>query len=134
MLPALGFGIGIANLSYFQGEPLLKSPSIVIGVWIAICYLPQLVYSTVILFSNIGPKNSFKIILQYPAIVLTPVFSYWTFGDPKSCWRRNPDNKLKVSFRMTWGNVVMTVFGNLGLFLVHFFTKDLLSRPLLTNY
>ena len=42
MLPALGFGI--YTKSFFRGEPLSKSPSMVIGVWIAICYLPQLVY------------------------------------------------------------------------------------------
>jgi len=123
MLPALGFGI--RNLSEIS--------SMVIGVWIAICYLPQLVYSTIILFSNIGPKNSFKIILQYPAIVLTPVFSCWTFGHASGCCKRNPDNKLKVSFRLTWGNVVITAVGNLGLFLVHFFTKDLLSPPLVNS-
>ena len=42
MLPALGFGIDYFYL--FEGEPLSKSPSRVIGVWITICYLPQLVY------------------------------------------------------------------------------------------
>ena len=45
MLPALGFGISkIEGFLNFDGEPLSKSPSMVIGVWIAICYLPQLVY------------------------------------------------------------------------------------------
>ena len=42
MLPALGFGI--ENEFPFEGEPLSESPSMVIGVWIAICYLPQLIY------------------------------------------------------------------------------------------
>merc|ERR1712157_526959 len=78
MLPALGFGISkMDGFLDFDGEPLSKSHSMVIGVWIAICYLPQLVYSTIILLSNVGPKNGLKIILQYPAIILTPVFSYW---------------------------------------------------------
>ena len=77
-----------------------------------------------ILLSSVGPKNSFKIIFQYPAIILTPVFSYWTFGDPRGCCKRNPDNKLKMSFRLTWGNTILTTFGNLGLFLAHFLTKD----------
>ena len=95
--------------------------------------LPILFQSLITLFSSMGFKNTFKMIVQYPAIILTPVFSYWTFGDPKGCCRRNPDNKLKVSFRLTWGNVVMTASGNLGLFLVHFFTKDL-SDPLITKH
>ena len=71
-------------------------------------------------------------ILRYPAIALTPIFSYWTFGDPDvieaaaaGSTIRNPDIKLKVSFRLTWGNAILTTFGNLGLFLVHIFTRDL---------
>ena len=45
MLPALGLGIPqYKGNPLFRGEPLSKSPSMVIGVWIAICYLPQLVY------------------------------------------------------------------------------------------
>jgi len=40
MLPAIGFGA----FEFFGGGPISKSPSMVIGVWIAICYLPQLVY------------------------------------------------------------------------------------------
>ena len=69
-------------------------------------------------------------IFQYPPIILTPVFSFWTFGDIKGCCKRNTDNKIKVSFRLTWGNIIITTFGNLGLFLVHFFTKDLLKNSL----
>ena len=92
-----------------------------------------LLQSTIILFSSVGLRNSFKIIAQYPALVLTPVFSYWTFGDPKGCFKKNPDNKLKVSFRLTWGNIILTTIGNLGIFLVHFFTKKEWSRAFTGN-
>ena len=47
MLPALGFGIQqVKGEVIIPGKPLSggESPSKVIGVWIAICYLPQLVY------------------------------------------------------------------------------------------
>ena len=45
ILPALGLGIPkLKGELFFGGKPLSKSPSMVIGVWIAICYLPQLVY------------------------------------------------------------------------------------------
>jgi len=43
MLPALGFGIPGAGYT-FSGEPLFNSPLILIGVWIAKCYLPQLIF------------------------------------------------------------------------------------------
>ena len=87
--------------------------------------LPFSFQSAVILTTSIGLRKSIKMIILYPALVLTPVFSYWTFGDPNGICRRNADQKLKVSFRLTLGNIIITTFGNLGLFLVHFFTKDL---------
>ena len=59
-------------------------------------------------------------IIMYPALLLTPVFSYWTFGDPKGCCKGNPESKLKVSFRLTWVNLAITALGSLGLFLIHF--------------
>ena len=62
---------------------------------------------------------------MYPALLLTPVFSYWTFGDPKGCCKGNPESKLKVSFRLTWVNLAITALGNLGLFAVHFSMKKL---------
>ena len=58
---------------------------------------------------------------------MTPVFSYWTFGDPKGCYKRNTQNILKISFRSTWGNVALTTLGNLTLLLINSFTKDLPS-------
>ena len=39
MLAALGWGIN----DHWIGEPLTMNDSLVVGVWIAICYLPQLV-------------------------------------------------------------------------------------------
>ena len=88
--------------------------------------------SSIILISSVGLKNTFKIIVQYPAIVLTAVFSYWTFGDPKHCCNKNAENRLKVSFRLIWINAVLTAFENVGLFLIHFFRKDM-SGPLFVH-
>ena len=151
MLAALGWGIN----DHWIGEPLTMNDSLVVGVWIAICYLPQLVnvgfwyifhshqskslsallfQAIIILFSSLGPTKSLKMILQYPAIILTPVFSYWTFGNTISCCKGNSDNKLKVSFRLTWINSIITTFGNLGLFLVHFFSKDLSHYHVLDSF
>ena len=144
MLPAIGYGI-------YYGEPfeaLTRQPSTMIGVWLSICYLPQFIYvstylifmqvlvcnhilvisfqCTIVLLTSLGPKHFFKIILQYPAFILTPVFSYWTFGShPEDCCKRGNENNLKISFRLTWRNVAITTLGNLSLFLIHFFSKDL---------
>ena len=70
--------------------------------------------SLIVLFSTIGSKKSCKMILQYPGLILTPIFSYWTFGDPKGCCKRNPENKLRVSFRLTWGNLIITSIGTIA--------------------
>ena len=142
LLPALGYGIEFKGHGLV--EPLTKNLSSLVGIWFAACYLPQLIYvgialmsintlyinhlllfqSTIILFSSIGLENSLKIIFQYPALILTPVFSCWTFGDPKACCKRNHGNKIKVSFTLSWGNMIITTVAHLALFLVHFFMKD----------
>lgn len=59
--------------------------------------------------------------LKYPALLLTPVFSYWTFCGTGGSSKRKPDSMLKISFRLTYGNVFITTFCHLGLFAVHFF-------------
>ena len=58
MLPAIGFGIISLNTNYFDGEPLSTYHSVVIGVWIAICYLPQLVYVSFLQYYH-SPSNAY---------------------------------------------------------------------------
>ena len=47
-----------------------------------IYYQTNYAVSSVVIFSLFTFMNPFKMILQYFAIVLTPVFSYWTSEDP----------------------------------------------------
>ena len=80
-----------------------------------------------VLLSSIGFQKTFKMILQFPALIMAPVFSYWTFGDPTFCHKRNYEGRLKASFRFTWGNCFITAMGNLGLFLVHLSSRHLVQ-------
>ena len=63
---------------------------------------------------SIGFKNGLRTIYQYPALLLTPVFSIWTFGpinvkDCCYCSSRIEHRKyLKVSFPLAWGNILLT--------------------------
>ena len=54
--------------------------------------------------------------LKFPALILTPMFSSWTVGPSGTstacCGRCNgQNNHLKVSFRQTWTNVLITTTG-----------------------
>ena len=79
----------------------------------------------VIMALTVGLTKSVRMVLQYPALLLTPVFSYWTFGDMTGFCMGNDKNHLQVSFRLTWGNVIITLMGNLGLVVAHSITKPL---------
>ena len=54
------------------------------------------------MFLAIGIKKAFKIIWQYPTLILAPVFSIWTLGPVLiSIGKRKC---LKISLLLTWGN------------------------------
>ena len=66
------------------------------------------------MWASIGFQRTMKTIANFPAIVLTPAFSYWVFG-PFSCptWCRGGNSNLGVSFLHTWINAGLTVYGQL---------------------
>ena len=115
--------------------------------WVAICYLPQMLYVSMksimcflnrkmymiiadsfqafsVLLSNIGPKRTLRLMFQFPALFLTPVFSFWTFGDKKGCYfcKTQIDRKVQVSFTLSWINFSLSVITNTGL-LINNLTK-----------
>ena len=53
-------------------------------------------------------------IIKYPALLLTPVFSYWSFGCASGCSCKG-QNHVKVSWWLTWGNFIITFFGILSM-------------------
>ena len=67
-----------------------------------------------------GFKNTAKLIWQYPAMLLTPIFSFWTMGPKKTesttkscfgCYTSN-DMRIGVSFFYTFINIFITIIGN----------------------
>ena len=67
-----------------------------------------------------GFKNTAKLIWQYPAMILTPIFSFWTIGPKKTrsttksgcgCYTSN-DMRIGVSFFYTFINIFITIIGN----------------------
>ena len=108
-----------------------------IGLWVASIYLPHLIYvivskkmilhrqwniiesisfqAMIILISTIGMKKFLNIVVTYPAMILTPVFSIWTFG-PSKC---HNEKRLGVSFKLAWINLALTTLGILTIYLIH---------------
>ena len=77
----------------------------------------------IVLLSNTGPKRTLRLMFQFPALFLTPVFSFWTFGDKKGYFCKDQINrKVQLSFTLTWINFSLTVIVNTGL-LINNLTK-----------
>ena len=66
--------------------------------------------------------KAIKSIIAQPALILTPFFSFWTFGPVKldgCCAYRKSESKICLSFRLTWFNAILSFCGILGLVVVH---------------
>ena len=73
------------------------------------------------MFLAIGIKKAFKIIWQYPTLILAPVFSIWTLGPVLiSIGKRKC---LKISLLLTWGNFFITSGGILFFVFFYYFKK-----------
>ena len=67
------------------------------------------------LFLAVGLKRGLKLSYRYPAILLTPLFSFWTFGSAeKSCcgcpWN-GKSKKIQVSFTLSYINMLISLPG-----------------------
>ena len=70
----------------------------------------------------LGIKKATSTVIAHPALVLTPVFSFWTFGPRKSggcCAYKRAEPGICVSFRLTWFNTILTLFGMFGVVAIH---------------
>ena len=50
-----------------------------------------------------------KALFNFPAIILTSIFSIWTIGPSCCCSCCNSQQKLSVSFTLTWMNLLLTI-------------------------
>ena len=67
---------------------------------------------------SLGIKKATTTVIDQPAFILTPVFSFWTFGPCTSggdCSYKKTEPKLCLSFRLTWVNYILTLGGSCGL-------------------
>ena len=70
----------------------------------------------------LGIKKTIKCIIAQPALILTPIFCFWTFGPVKSdgcCAYRRSESKICLSFRLTWFNAIFSFCGTLGMVAVY---------------
>ena len=70
---------------------------------------------------SMGIKKSLSTVIDHPALVLTPAFSFWTFGPVRAdgcCAYRRKEAKICLSFRLTWFNTFLTFCGMLALLLI----------------
>ena len=52
-------------------------------------------------------KKTLNTLLHYPPLILTPVFSIWTFGPPGPGFQCKRQNMIKISWFLTWGNLIL---------------------------
>ena len=66
---------------------------------------------------SLGIKKATTTVIAHPALMLTPVFSFWTFGPPTSggcCAYKKAEPKIYLSFKLTWINSILTLCGSFG--------------------
>ena len=60
-----------------------------------------------------GWKNTGRLIWTYPAMILIPIFSFWTMGPPKTsnscCGRCSRSDTIEVSYFYTFFNAIITI-------------------------
>jgi len=84
------------------------------------CYLLPMFYQFAVFVRHQGWKNALETCLDYPALLLMPTFSMWSFGasEKKSCCSCQRSSEIGVSFTVTFINSMITL-GGLG----HFYTS-----------
>ena len=61
----------------------------------------------------LGIRKATSTLIKFPAFVLTPAFTFWTFGPVAStscCIYRKNEQKIHLSYRLTWINAFLTSF------------------------
>jgi len=91
---------------------------------IFIVFLPQCVHAFGTLCFSLGFRNAMSTMIDHPALVLTPAFSFWTFGPVRAngcCTYRRNEPKICLSFRLTWVNAFLTLAPMIPLIISEYF-------------
>ena len=122
-----GFSLELVRSVFYRNHQKL----IAVFVWISSCLIPGFIYVRTLLFARIssltksiflfqailtlfttlGPRSAIKVIIFYPALLLMPTFTIWTFGPSsltKCCSYCCLPKYLKVSFPLSWINLIIT--------------------------
>jgi len=82
---------------------------------ISLCFLPQFIHAVSIFILSLGMRMASRLFISDPAFLLTPVFSFWTYGPTTlggGCYAIGiPEPKISLSFRLTWVNSFLTIVG-----------------------
>jgi len=110
-------GKGILLPFSLHAPDRMETYVIKVGYWVTLSLLPSLMFAFISMWASIGFKKTIKTITQFPALILTPIFSYWVFGPIESkscsnlCCREN--SRLGLSFFHTWINAGLTIVGQI---------------------
>ena len=66
--------------------------------------------------ASLGMRKAFKTVINFPAMILTPAFSYWVFGpieNSSSCCKTTRTTRIGVSFLHSWINAGVTIVGQI---------------------
>ena len=122
-----GFSLALVRSVFERSHQKLMA----VFVWIASCLIPGFIYVRTLLFARIssltksiflfqailtlfttlGPRSAIKVIIFYPALLLMPTFTIWTFGPSslmKCCKSCCLPKSLKISFPLSWINLIIT--------------------------
>ena len=93
--------------------------------WVNISFCQEVLSHILSLFQalmtlclSLGIKRATQAIIALPALILTPVFSFWTFGPQSSggycAYKKMARQNIELSFRLTWINTLLTLGGSFG--------------------
>ena len=88
---------------------------------LSLLFVIQLLLAFVSLFTAVGLKDSFRLAVRFPSIILTPIFSPYVFGPENSNCGCILPNKIRMHHGLTALNFVITALSIPGL---HFFILD----------
>merc|ERR1711971_403235 len=110
----IGKGFFLAFIE--EGSPSLRTIIICI-IWSLLSLVPQMIFAFVTMWTSLGFRKALRTATQYPAMIMTPAFSYWVFGpiesSLKSTFCCSRTSRLGVSFLHTWINAGVTILGQI---------------------
>ena len=102
--------------------PLPGFPAWIHGIAL---FLPNLMFSLVVILVQLGLKTSLMTILRYPGIILTAVFTPFTFSTTA---KENNGKKMELSRKCTLINAMISLIAQVTLCVTEYL-KDEISQP-----